>query len=153
MSLFLLAISSTAKRYQWHRQEAQVRLPGSTSDTLRRHKWDLQEYAYSSEKLYIVTIQSNISRVTFDEKWGIICWMPSFSAFYIFSFIINIITLPPQNLMFFKYFAPKSYSLSRRCNCMYILKMITQLQIIAYNLKLKKWRKFYYLQSQCSLLW
>lgn len=64
--------------------------------------------------------------------------MPSFSAFYIFSFIINIITLPSQNLMFFKYFAPKSYSLSRRCICMYILKMITQLQIIAYNLKLKK---------------
>ena len=64
--------------------------------------------------------------------------MSSFSAFYIFSFLINIITLPPQNLMFFKYFAPKSYNLSYRCNCMYILKMITQLQIIAYNLKLKK---------------
>ena len=134
-------------------QKILMALSGSTSETARKHKWHPQEYAYISEKLYIFTIQSNILRVTFDEKWGIICWMSSFSAFYIFSFIINIITLPPQNLMFFKYFAPKSYSLSRRCNCMYILKMITQLQIIAYNLKLKKWRKFYYLQSRCSLLW
>ena len=138
-------IRGIVRKHKWDCQEAQVTPSGGASEAFRNMQ--------IVQKMYIDTIQSNISRVTFDEKWGIICWMSSFSAFYIFSFLVNIITLPPQNLMFFKYFAPKSYSLSRRCNCMYILKMITQLQIIAYNLKLKKWRKFYYLQSQCSLLW